>query len=117
MAYTSQGTVSVDFGDKQTTLYFVPEQDYSSKHKDMKFAIFVQREEGNGTAKALIREYGRNNDDVGVEVVVKKKLIMHAARGAWHGTKVEVQVKEKEFDVDDSKVMKLVLTRIRIPAR
>lgn len=116
MAYTSQGTVSVDFGGKQTTLYFVPEQDYSSKHKDMKFAIFVQREDGNGTAKALIREYG-NNDDVGVEVVVKKKLIKHAARGAWHSTKVEVQVKEKEVDVDGTKVMKLVLTRIRIPAR
>ena len=116
MAYTSQGTVSVDFGGKQTTLYFVPEQDYSSKHKDMKFAIFVQREDGNGTAKALIREYGRNNDDVGVEIVVKKKLIKHAVRGAWHSTKVEVQVKEKKKN-DAAGGMKLVLTRIRIPVR
>ena len=128
MAHASQGTISVEFSDGRTTLYFVPVQDYSNKHGKKKLAVFVQLGDGNGAVDAIVREY---KDDVGVKIAVLGDELKDAVRGAWRSTKVEVQVRparEREVDaaveepaaagaVAVAQPAPLVLTGIRIPAR
>lgn len=123
MAFASQGTISVEFSDGLTALYFVPDQDYSNKHAKRKFAVFVELGNGNGAVDAIIREYGLDNNDVGVKVTVVGEELKEAVRGAWH-SKVEVQVREDEVDAAGEETAlaadqppQLILTGIRIPVR
>lgn len=128
MAYTSQGTIDVEFSDGQLKLYFVPEQGYSNKHKNANFAIFVRLgRDGNGVPNAIIRKYDPKKD--GVEIMVEEPLLEIAVRGASQQIKVEVQVVES--GVNDpagngeatpapaaaGDLPSLELTGIRIPAR
>lgn len=128
MAYTSQGTIDVEFSDGQLKLHFVPEQGYSNKHKNTNFAIFVRLGcDGNDIPNAIIRKYDPKKD--GVEVTVEEKLLEIAVRGASQQIKVEVQVVESGVNTPAGvganapapaaagNLPSLKLTGIRIPAR
>ena len=125
MAYTSQGTIDVEFSDGQLKLHFVPEQGYSNKHKNTNFAIFVRLgSDGNGIPNAIIREYDPKKD--GVKITVEEPLFEIAVRGASQQIKVEVQVVEytpvrtgvnAPAPAAAGNLPSLELTGIRIPAR
>ena len=128
MAYTSQGTIDVEFSDGQMKLHFVPEQGYSNKHKNTNFAIFVRLgSDGNGIPNAIIREYDPKKD--GVEITVEEPLLDIAVRGASQQIKVEVQVVESGVNnpagigagvpapAAARNLPSLKLTGLRIPAR
>ena len=98
--YTSQGTIRIrcDIGasggnDCKATIYFVPENDYSIKHRNESYAVFVPMSES--CKNAIIRKY---NPDKGgkIEIVVagigRIDIISFAA---MHQKKVEVEVEVK----------------------
>lgn len=125
MAYTSQGTISVQFSGGETTLHFVPEQGYSNKHGRSSFAIFIRvGHNGNGVPNAVIRKYDPEGD--GVEITVEEQALEEiAVMGASQKVKVEVQVVESGVDnpagaapvaAAVGPLPSLILTGIRMPA-
>ena len=91
MSYTSQGTIRVhrNFGngDSETTLFFVPNNDYSIKHGKETFVVFVPE---SGNDNAVIRKYDRDSN--GVKISAVKAGCTEAIAAATHQTKVEVRV-------------------------
>ena len=96
--YTSQGTIRIrcGAGASETTIYFVPEKDYSIKHGNKNYAVFVPQScgcSGQSCKNTIIRKY---NPDEG------KEIEMHAAgtdcmnvisTAAANRVKVQVEVK------------------------
>ena len=114
MSYTSQGTISMkcvvnDAGAiTSATIFFVPDNNYSIKHKKKDYAIFVSN--SSKTAKAIIREYDPSAGN-GVEFSIDKpdlNLTGLISSVAVHQTKVEVQVKSPAART---------ITNITVPAR
>ena len=82
--YTSQGNVRVEFNNtgQATKLYFVPDQDYSIKHRNKTFAVFVPQ-----FGDAITREYSK---DIDIEVYETLQLDCRQIGQ----TKVEIRVQE-----------------------
>ena len=103
--YTSQGTIRIhyDVTDKKTTIYFVPENDYSIKHRSKKFAVFMPKscnctEQPCGCTpqpcnKAIVMEYDPDKDS-GIKIdVAIQDFTWGLSSAATHQTKVLVKVK------------------------
>ena len=106
--YTSQGTIRVHYdSDSKISLAFVPESDYSIKHGDDTFAVFVPLP---SVAEAIIRKYAPDNEvDIDIdEASAACKEVMCSA--AVHRVKVLVKV------VPDPGG-KLKFTGITVPAK
>ena len=107
--YTSQGTIRIHYnitGESchETTIYFVPENNYSIKHKDKQFAVFMPE----CCNEAVVMKYDPDKGD-GVKIDATglgcTEVISSAAA---HQTKVLVQVNGEKC---------LKLTGITIPAK
>ena len=100
--YTSQGTIRVycnlsnSNSKPETALFFVPEHDYSIKHRNKTFAVFVSQScdcTPQSCNKAIIREYDRDKGN-GVKIHADASACTEVISGAAaHQRKVEVQVK------------------------
>ena len=130
--YTSKGTISVRCirrDDKpKTVLLFVPENDYSIKHGNKKFAVFVPQScdcTPQSCNKAIIRRYDGDKGN-GVKICVDALGCTEVISGAAvHQKNVEVWVKEKTSKTPESKKkcseakqgLKLKLIGITVPAK
>ena len=110
--YTSQGTIRIHYnitGENchKTTIYFVPENDYSIKHRNENYAVFVPQSCGcseqscdcksQSCKNAVIRKYNPDKDDwikihVADGIIGCMGIISDAAT---HQKKVEVKVEVK----------------------
>ena len=108
--YTSQGTIRIHYnitGENchKTTIYFVPENDYSIKHRNENYAVFVPQSCGcseqscdcksQSCKNAIIRKYNPDKDDwikihVADGIIGCMGIISDAAT---HQKKVQIQVK------------------------
>lgn len=98
--YTSQGTIRIHHcisESSKPTIYFIPENDYSIKHRNENYAVFVPLPQSCKNAVTVIR---RCNPDKGDKI----KIEIDAARincmdiissAAMHQKKVEVEVEVK----------------------
>ena len=130
--YTSQGTIRVRCSLRngsllETALFFVPENDYSIKHGDKTFAVFVPQScdcTPQFCNKAIIRKYDRDKGN-GVKITAASGCTEVISGAAVHQKKVEVWVKEKTSKTPESKkkcseakqCLKLKLTGITVPAK
>lgn len=99
--YTSQGTIRIrcDIDTNSiTTLYFVPENDYSIKHRNDNYAVFVSQScdcKTQSWKNALIRKYDPDKGN-GVEIHVARTNFMYViSSAAVHQSKVEVEVETR----------------------
>ena len=112
MSYISRGTISVEFNlnDSQpTSLFFVPECDYSIKNRGHYYAVFVR----DGTTSAIIRPLDGDGrvpiqfDGVDLHSCIKQsdltvgKLLAYvlAPSAGMMNAKVEVQVVPRDADL------------------
>lgn len=69
MSYVSQGTISVEFElnarAEPSSLFFVPERDYSIKHRGQNYAVFVL--EGENQDASIFKK----NEERGIEIAVR----------------------------------------------
>ena len=93
--YTSQGTIRMHYGFNadgevaRKTIYFVPEEDYSIKHKNKNYAVFVLLSGRN----CIMKRYNPNKGR-GVKLDANETDFMVDISSAHtHQTKVQVVVK------------------------
>lgn len=88
--YTSKGTIKAEFllnnGTVSTTLSFVPDCDYSIRHRGKTFAVFVDRQGG-----ALIKEYDKDND---IKIQVNRELVRSVGSYGCTNAEVEIEVRQ-----------------------
>ena len=104
--YTSQGTIRIRCDTNSiTTLYFVPESDYSIKYRNDRYAVFVPQScdcKTQSWKNALIRKYDPDKGN-GVEIHcdpgkgngVKTDCMYVISSSAMHQNKVVVEVEMK----------------------
>lgn len=96
MAYVSRGTISVKFNlnnDRPTSLYFIPERDYSIKHGEKDYAIFipsVQQGQDNSIFKGV--------EGHGVEIAVDVPAFHQPRNGGDLDRQFIVEVAKKSVD-------------------
>ena len=108
--YTSQGTIHCEISNNTsgskptTTIFFVPDRDYSITHRTKNYAVFVPQH----CNKAIVRDKGE-----GIKICAAKfgstDVILRAAACQ---AKVEVKVTETS-----EQCSKLELTAITVPAK
>ena len=120
--YTSQGTIRIRCdidasggNDCKATIYFVPENDYSIKHRNDKYAVFVPQScdcKPQSWRNTLIRKY---NPDRGDEIEIdaagvdRMDIISFAA---MHQKKVEVEVEMTLSEREISEVASKIVSEI-----
>ena len=71
MSYVSQGTISVEFelndADLRASLFFVPNCDYSIKHRRENYAVFVLEGEGENQDASIFKKI----EERGVKITLK----------------------------------------------
>lgn len=114
--YTSQGTIRIRCDTKaaagccdtgNATIYFVPEKDYSIKHRNENYAVFVPQSCGcpeqscdckpQSCKSAIIRKYNPDKGDW-IEIRVTGGIMCYRdviSDAATHQKKVEVEVEVK----------------------
>ena len=89
--YTSQGTIRCEIRNnstKTTTIFFVPEPDYSIKYRTKDYAVFVPQLRNCNSA--IVMEYSKDKEIViGAAISDCTDVIFSAAA---HQTKVEILV-------------------------
>ena len=100
MSYTSQGTISMQckINDEgavtETTIFFVPGNDYSIEHRNETWAVFVSESADAGIIKKC--EPGTGN---GVKLSAGKDFPGLISSVVVQQTKVEVHVKETDLKI------------------
>ena len=115
MPYTSQGTITVEFDTENNKYFFVPEHDYSIKHGEYTYAVFVDQQAEPSNALIM-----RLNKTQAVEIELDRlpssnedkinKLLFHARVDSAAMTHSKVQVKvegRKLIDVIPAKNRRL----------
>ncbi len=112
--YMSQGTIRIrcdidaaDESGRKATIYFVPEDDYSIKHRNEKYAVFVPQScdcpkqscdcKSQPCKPAIIRKYNPDKDNwIEIHVADEINCMAVISDAATHQKKVQIQVKVKE---------------------
>ena len=109
--YMSQGTIRIrcdidaaDESGRKATIYFVPEDDYSIKHRNEKYAVFVPQScdcpkqscdcKSQPCKPAIIRKYNPDKDSwIEIHVADGINCMAVISDAATHQKKVQIQVK------------------------
>ena len=113
MPRKSQGTVSLHTGNGDTRINFAPDGNYTVRHRDDSFAVFISDDN-----RAILKKI--NDADAGVPIIAyghlaglpteKAFTLVGVQSAAIRGSKVEVEV---ALGTGDS----LILTGITVPAK
>ena len=109
--YTSQGTIRIhcdidaaDESGRKAMIYFVPEDDYSIKHRNENYAVFVPQScdcpkqpcdcKSQSCKHAIIRKYNPDKGNwIEIDVADERSCMDVISDAAMHQKKVKVKVK------------------------
>ena len=120
MNYTSQGTIRVHqsfgSGNSETTLFFIPENDYAIKHGNKTFAVFVPQScscTPQSCRRAIIRKYDRDKGN-GVKIrVVASSCTEIISDAAVHQKKVKVWVRAKLEGAGENEILEAACQAVK----